>query len=73
MAKKQPLVVEVKSNGATIGVIETADFRAYAEKAGAPSGKFLPELIANFNAYKEKLGEPERVAIVLRRNVKPVS
>lgn len=68
MARKDPLVVKVKSNGVVIGTLSTTEFMDYAKRNfGIGSQRFLPDYVEAFNKGKESIGEPERVEIALNK------
>jgi hypothetical protein len=68
MARREPLVVKVKSNGVVIGTLSTSEFMDYARRNfGIGSQRFLSDYVEAFNKGKESIGEPERVEVVLNK------
>ncbi len=59
--RKNPVLVEVTSNGQVIGKLTTKEFRDYMGRSNC----FLQDQINDFNELKSRLGEPERASITL--------
>jgi hypothetical protein len=68
MARKEPLMVQVSSNGQVIGKLTTQEFMDYAKKNfGIGSQRFLGDYVKCFNEGKARIGEPERVELILNK------
>ena len=62
--RKNPLIIQVKSDNEIIGTMTCKEFQNYMDRPNT----FVSALIKQFNEMKVKLNEPERVQQIINFN-----